>query len=85
MKVFDDHMELWNDVTLPVGYDSIVVLLKSHMSKLCNSYLAGVFFRTSFVETLGRGYEKNRTSMLDANLQMPTFEYKLTRECHKMR
>ena len=81
MKVFDDRIELWNEGTLPTGYDSMETLLRSHMSKLRNPLIAGVFFRAGFVETWGRGYEKIHLAMTKAGLKMPTFEYNANSVC----
>jgi len=55
------------------------------MSKLRNPRIAGVFFRAGFVETWGRGYEKIRVAMDDANLQMPSFEYEANSVCVTIR
>ena len=81
MKVFDDRIEIWNEGTLPAGYDSMEALLRSHMSKLRNPLIAGVFFRAGFVETWGRGYEKIHLAMSKAGLEMPAFEYRANSVC----
>lgn len=73
MRVYNDHIELWNEGSLPEGY-TIATLLGKHSSRPRNLNIAEVFYRAGFVETWGRGFRKIREGFAAANLPMPTFE-----------
>ena len=57
MKVFDDHITLWNGGTLPPGY-TVEMLMEPHESHPRNRLMANVFYLAGFIEAWGRGYEK---------------------------
>ena len=59
MKVFDDHITLWNGGTLPLGY-TVEMLMEPHESHPRNRLMANVFYLAGFIEAWGRGYEKIR-------------------------
>lgn len=73
MRVYNDHIEIWNEGLLPEGY-TIATLLGKHSSRPRNLNIAEVFYRAGFVETWGRGFRKIREGFAAANLPMPTFE-----------
>ncbi len=75
MKVFDDHIELWNGGELPTGYDSLEQLMTAHMSKAGNPLIARTFFRAGFIENWGRGYDRIEAAIKNAGLTMPIFNY----------
>ncbi len=73
MKVFDDHITLWNGGTLPPGY-TVENLMKPHESHPRNRLIANVFYLAGFIEAWGRGYEKIREAFQKENLEIPVFE-----------
>ena len=73
MKVFDDHITLWNGGTLPPDY-SVEKLTEQHESHPRNRLMANVFFLAGFIENWGRGYEKIKSAFVKEKLQVPTFE-----------
>lgn len=73
MKVFDDHITLWNGGTLPPGY-KVEKLMKLHESHPRNRLIANVFYLAGFIEAWGRGYEKIREAFQKENLEIPVFE-----------
>ena len=73
MKVFDDHITLWNGGTLPPGY-TVEMLMEPHESHPRNRLMANVFYLAGFIEAWGRGYEKIRESFEKEKLEIPVFE-----------
>jgi ATP-dependent DNA helicase RecG len=73
MRIWADHIELWNQGTLPPDY-TIDTLMQDHESYPRNTLIADAFFRAGFIEAWGRGFEKIREAFKDEQLQMPTFE-----------
>jgi ATP-dependent DNA helicase RecG len=73
MKVFDDHITLWNGGTLPPGY-TVEKLMEPHESHPRNRLMANVFYLAGFIEAWGRGYEKIRNAFEKEKLEMPVFE-----------
>lgn len=73
MKVFDDHITLWNGGTLPPGY-TVEMLMEPHESHPRNRLMANVFYLAGFIEAWGRGYEKIRESFEKDKLEVPVFE-----------
>lgn len=73
MKVYDDHVSLWNDGILPEGY-TIETLMGEHTSKPRNKNIANTFFKIGFIEAWGRGFRKIREGFMAAGLEIPTFE-----------
>jgi len=49
MKVFDDHITLWNGGTLPPGY-TVEMLMEPHESHPRNRLTANVFYLAGFIE-----------------------------------
>ena len=73
MRIWDDHIELWNEGALPDGITP-ETLLSKHSSHPRNKNVAYVFFKAGFIETWGRGYKKIRDGFEGAGLPMPTVE-----------
>ncbi len=73
MKVFDDHITLWNGGTLPPGY-TVEMLMEPHESHPRNRLMANVFYLAGFIEAWGRGYEKIREAYEKEKLEIPVFE-----------
>jgi len=73
MWVYNDHIELWNEGTLPENMD-VSTLLKKHKSRQRNPIIANVFYRTGFIEIWGRGINKIRTEFERNGMPMPEFE-----------
>ena len=72
MKVWNDHITLWNPGTLPVDL-SIDTLMNEHESYPRNKLIARVFYLAGYIEAWGRGYEKIRENFENEHLTMPTF------------
>ncbi len=73
MKVYNDHITLWNDGPLPDGFD-MNVLMKEHSSRPRNKNIASTFYKAGFIEAWGRGIKKIQESFAKVNLPMPTIE-----------
>lgn len=73
MHVYDDHIELWNEGSLPDGY-TVETLLSKHSSKPRNSNIANVFYKAGFIEAWGRGYTKIMEGFKSADLPLPTLQ-----------
>jgi len=73
MKVYNDHIELWNDGGLPEGF-TIDTLLGKHNSKPRNKNLAEIFYKAGFIESWGRGIEKITEGFEKAGLKKPEFQ-----------
>lgn len=72
MKVFNDHITLWNDGALPINF-TIETLMNEHESHHRNKLIAKVFHLAGFIETWGRGYEKITKAFKKEGLQVPIF------------
>lgn len=73
MRVFSDHIELWNIGELPQGY-SIDTLMHKHTSRPRNLNIAQVFYKAGFVESWGRGIKKICDGFVSAGFDAPVFE-----------
>lgn len=73
MRVWDDHIEIWNEGALPDGITP-ETLLSKHSSHPRNKNVAYAFFKAGFIESWGRGYKKIRDGFEGAGLPMPTVE-----------
>lgn len=72
MKVWNDHLTIWNPGTLPLDY-SIETLMTEHESYPRNKLIARVFYLAGYIEAWGRGYAKIRENFERAKLEMPEF------------
>lgn len=70
MHVYDDHIEVWNEGELPVGYTE-ETLMGKHSSKPRNRNIANAMFKAGFIDTWGRGYMKIREGFTAAGIPMP--------------
>ena len=73
MRVWDDHVEVWNDGELPAGYTP-ETLLGQHSSRPRNKNIANAFFKAGFIDAWGRGYKKIREGFESVGLPMPKVE-----------
>lgn len=73
MKVWDDHISLWNPGSLPEGF-TVETLMNSHESNPRNNLIARTFYLLGYIENWGRGYEKIVGGFKKENLTIPTFE-----------
>lgn len=73
MKVYDDHIWLWNEGELPAGY-STEALLKEHLSIPRNKLIANVFYKAGFIENWGRGFDKVIKGFRMAGIELPVVE-----------
>ena len=73
MRVWNDHVEVWNDGELPAGY-TLETLLGQHSSRPRNKNIANAFFKAGFIDAWGRGYKKIREGFEGAGLPMPEVE-----------
>ena len=72
MRVYADHIELWNLGKLPV-YLSIDMLMQKHSSYPRNCNIANVFYKAGFIEAWGRGFNKIKNEFEKNNLPIPEF------------
>ena len=73
MLVWNDHVEVWNEGELPIGFTPDT-LLKQHASHPRNRNIANAFFKAGFIDAWGRGYKKIREGFEAAGLPMPKVE-----------
>lgn len=73
LRVWNDHIELWNQGSLPPNY-TIDTLLHEHESYPRNTLIADIFFRAGLIEAWGRGYETIRQAFEREKLTLPVFE-----------
>ena len=73
MRVWGDHVEVWNDGELPIGYTP-ETLADQHSSRPRNKNIANAFFKAGFIDAWGRGYKKIREGFEAAGLPIPTVE-----------
>ena len=70
MHVYDDHLEIWNEGELPLGYTE-ETLMGRHSSKPRNRNIANAMFKAGVIDTWGRGYMKIREGFEAAGIPMP--------------
>lgn len=73
MKVWDDHIDIWNDGGLPFDM-TIEKLMGQHRSKPRNTNIASVFYKAGFIESWGRGISKITDGFAAAGLKAPEFK-----------
>ena len=73
MRVYADHIELWNEGLLPDGY-TIETLLRKHSSRPRNLNIAEAFYRAGFIESWGRGIKKICDGFIAEGLPAPSFQ-----------
>ncbi|WP_288918403.1 ATP-binding protein [uncultured Prevotella sp.] len=57
IRVYDDHISIWNPGSLPIGW-TVDKLVHKHNSVPFNPDIANTFFRAGYIESWGRGIEK---------------------------
>ncbi len=70
MRVYDNHIELWNYGLLPAEITP-ENLIQTHTSHPRNNNIAHVFFKAGFVESWGRGFKKIYEEFSRVDLPMP--------------
>ena len=75
MRVWDHHVEIWNDGELPAAITPENIE-KVHASYPRNKNLAFVFYKAGFIESWGRGWQKICDGFQAAGLPKPTIESK---------
>lgn len=73
MKVYDDHIWLWNAGKLPEGYNT-ETLQHDHRSLPHNKLIASVFYKAGFIEHWGRGFDKVKLAFTVADIPFPKIE-----------
>lgn len=73
MKVYDDHIWLWNAGELPEGYNT-ETLQHDHRSLPHNKLIANVFYKAGFIEHWGRGFDKVKSAFAAADIPFPKIE-----------
>jgi ATP-dependent DNA helicase RecG len=73
MHVWSDHVDVWNEGELPVGFTPNT-LFEQHSSRPRNRNIANAFFKAGFIDAWGRGYKKIREGFESAGLPMPKVE-----------
>ena len=73
MKVYDDHIWIWNAGELPLGYNT-ESLQREHRSILRNKTIASIFFQAGFIEHWGRGFDKVQAAFETCNIPFPQVE-----------
>ena len=73
MKVWNDHITIWNEGALPLSF-TIDTLKRAHESKPRNKLIANAFYLAGLIEAWGRGYEMITSEFAKEGLQSPTFE-----------
>lgn len=73
MKIYDDHIWLWNAGELPEGYNT-ETLQHDHRSLPHNKLIASVFYKAGFIEHLGRGFDKVKLAFTVADIPFPKIE-----------
>lgn len=73
MRVWDHHVEVWNDGELPSAITPENIE-KVHASYPRNKNLAYVFYKAGFIESWGRGWQKICDGFQAAGLPKPTIE-----------
>lgn len=75
MRVWDHHVEIWNDGELPekITPENIEDV---HASYPRNKNIAFAFYKAGFIESWGRGWKKICNGFVSAGLPKPTIESK---------
>ena len=73
IKLFDDHLEIWNAGTLP-PYLTPTDLLKPHRSYPHNKLIAQAFYNTEIIEQWGSGTMRMAEALKQQNLPAPWFD-----------
>jgi len=72
IAIFDDHIEIWNNGTLPNKL-TLQDLKKKHISILRNKLIAKIFYLRKFIETWGNGIQTMMDSCKAQGTPAPQF------------
>jgi ATP-dependent DNA helicase RecG len=73
LSIFDDHLDIWNNGTLPEQL-KIADLKKSHKSYPRNELISKIFFNRGLVESWGKGTNRMINLCKDHDLPDPEFK-----------
>ena len=73
IKVFDDHIRIWNPGLLPYGMTFEELHKRTHASKPRNKFIAQVFYDLGIIERYGSGIHRILDVCAVAGLPEPTF------------
>ena len=73
IKVFDDHIRIWNPGLLPYGMTFEELHKRTHASKPRNKFIAQVFYDLGIIERYGSGIHRILDACAVAGLPEPTF------------
>lgn len=73
IRIFDDHLEIWNPGRLPNGW-TVETLKKKHGSKPYNPLIAKLFFLVKYIEEWGTGTTNIVKDTIKHGLPEPLFE-----------
>jgi ATP-dependent DNA helicase RecG len=74
IKVFDDHIRIWNPGFLPYGVTIEDLYRRTHASKPRNKLIAQVFYDLEIIERYGSGIQRMLDACRAAQIPEPTFE-----------
>ncbi len=80
IAIFDDHLEIWNDGTLPFGLTP-ADLKKDHVSHQRNPLIATIFYNRGLIEKWGRGTQKIVSLCVKAGHPEPEFSEQANSFC----
>ena len=75
ISIYDDKIYVWNDGKFPDDI-SEQNLFQKHRSKPYNPLIAQTFFKTGFIESWGRGFEKIKKECEEYGSPLPEVEIK---------
>lgn len=73
IKVFDDHIRIWNPGFLPYGVTIADLYRRTHASKPRNKLIAQVFYDLEIIERYGSGIQRMLDACRAAGIPEPTF------------
>ena len=74
IKVFDDHIRIWNPGFLPYGVTIEDLYRRTHTSKPRNRLIAQTFYDLEIIERYGSGIQRMLDACVVAGLPKPTLE-----------
>jgi len=75
ISVYEDHMYIWNEGSMPENLNSTEKLFEKHSSKPYNPKLANTFFKSGMIEAWGRGFDKIRKGCEEYGGPLPKYEF----------
>lgn len=74
IRVYDDHITIWNPGSLPMGW-TVDKLVHKHNSMPFNPDIANTFFRAGYIESWGLGIEKVILACKSYGCPKPEWEF----------